>query len=327
MLLEAAPRPWRRRVGAQRAGGGRDARGCGPARASSPSLKRAGSTVQRAPAARAGVHRERAQQRAPRRARRRARRARARRARRRAAPGRPCGAARRRRRRRRPSRPARAGARGPSRRPQPIGERVDGEVRVGRPEAVDGLELEHLHRRARGQVRREPRPAGGGEGAGVDHAELGGRHHPTERPASALIHAIRGTRARARGTPARPSGTSRGPTARRPRGGVTSAPSALQLLARCSTECSVPKRQSRVEGDEQEARVRRALGRVGERLVVVHHPRQVEVGVRVEAGEEDRRPGGRGSARPRSPTSASCPPPAPAARGRTCAAATRRRRR
>ena len=167
----------------------------------------------------------------------RARPGRARRARRRGARAR---RARRRRRRRRPSPRARA-ARGTSpAAAQAVGERVDRQRRVAGPVAVDRLELEHLHRRAGGQVGGEARPAGGRQGAGVDHAELGGRHHLSESARRVLIHR---NRAPARGTRARPSGTSRGPTGEATSWWRTSAPRARNCSSMYS-ECSVPKRQS-----------------------------------------------------------------------------------
>ena len=169
---------------------------------------------------------------------------------------------------------------------EPVGEDVDGEAGLLLPVGVDRLELEHPQRGPRGQVLGEALPAQSGEAAGVDHAKLG--HTSIERVTARLIRQRMNSR-----TSAWYSGTSMRNESW-PQGDSTSwcstrAPMAAQRLrhARRVLGAEAPVR---AEGDQLEARGRRARhALVAERVEVVHHPRQVQVGARVEAGEEDRR--------------------------------------
>ena len=92
------------------------------------------------------------------------------------------------------------------------------------------------------------------------------------------------------GTRARAAGTSRGRAARRSRGSVTGTRAAVRTRT-ISRECAVGKRQS-VSKESTRKRVRAAAqpldrGRaVAERVEVVHHAREIEIAVGVEAVEE-----------------------------------------
>ena len=133
----------------------------------------------------------------------------------------------------------------------------------------------------------------------MDHAELGQAaliERAGQRPDT------RSARARARGTPARPSGTSRGPTARRPRGGARRrrAPFSCSRDVSRSARCRSASRGRRRRAGSACRRCRPLASR--ERRRSSPSP---ATGTGTCAGRSARgrsSPGGRGSARPRSPS-------------------------